>query len=170
MTCPLWPPISLLQTQGHILTPFHRRGKVKFTKLFKPRKAALRLRRCRIFHPPRIQNHTSAEQGLTVTTTSATIRLSPKDTRDTDAEESNSFRQSSLLRLTSPGSKSQPPSLTWTKKACFPALNPSPPPAPSPPSPGVLLVLETDERPCVSWPFRCGGENKEEPQICLFFF
>lgn len=57
-------------------------GKAKFSQLFKLWKATLRARCCSTFHPHRIKQMQSME--LPVTTTPATISLSPQDTRDTD--------------------------------------------------------------------------------------
>lgn len=166
MTCPLWPPISLLTDPGAYSNTTPQKGEGEVHSVIQATESHSEAKMLLYFPPSQDQNHTSAEQWPRpqpqlgwVQRTSGT----PMGRKATPSDKA-------LLRLTSPGSKSQPPSLTWTKKACFPVPCPNPSP-PSPPSPGVLLVLETDERPCVRWPFRCGEKkNKnEEPQICLFF-
>lgn len=150
MACPLWPPISLLQ----ILKPLHAPGKVKFTEIFKPLKATLSVNKT-LWHFLPLQDSEShkSRAGRCQWPPPQPQWGGARRTPGTVTKRKPTPSDKALLRL------------TWTKKACSLAPHPQ---LPRPPAPGALLALETDERPCVSWPFICGKKTRKKGSRSAF--
>lgn len=129
-------------------------GKAKFSQLFKLWKATLRARCCSTFHPHRIKQCRAWNcQWPLPQPQLAWAHRTP----GTLMCRGNQLLQTKLRSDSLPkGVDLNPHHSREQRKPVSQPLAPNPHPT----APGALLVLETDERPCVSWPFRCGKKTR----------